>query len=120
MNAMATASVMASPASTERSWGETNQGYLVADFTRLRKEIEGGSEIPDKEKSFEMQPAPAIDQLTEIFNLTAFERDLLLLCAGVEMDSALAVQCAESHGNPQRSYVTFGLAMAMLAEPHWS
>jgi hypothetical protein len=120
MSATATASVMPNPASTERSWAEANQAYLVAEFTRLRKEIEGGSEIPDKEKSFEMQPAPAIDQLTEIFNLTAFERDLLLLCAGLEMDSALAAQCAEAHGGQQRGSLTFGLALALLGGPHWS
>jgi hypothetical protein len=33
----------------------------------------------------------AIDRLTSLFELTHFERDLLLLCAGVEMDSRLAV-----------------------------
>ena len=120
MNATATASVMPSPASTERSWAEANQAYLVAEFARLRKMIEGGLQIPSRENSFEIQPAPAIDQLTDIFSLTAFERDLLLLCAGVEMDSALAVQCAEAHGGQQLGALTFGLALASLVEPHWS
>src|ERR1700735_1121454 len=55
-----------------------------------------------------------------VFGLTAFERDLLLLCAGVEMDSSLAAQCAEAHGGQQRCALTFGLALASLAERHWS
>ena len=45
---------------------------------------------------------------------------MVLLAAGIEMDAALAVQCAalpDSHGRP---FATFGLALARLAEPHWS
>src|SRR5271166_511654 len=52
----------------------------------------------------------AIERLCSIFRLTKFERDLLLICAGVEMDSDLA----------GRAPVTFGLAMGALSDPHWS
>ena len=45
---------------------------------------------------------------------------LLLLCAGVEMDSALAGLSAQASGRPQRTDITFSLAMATLADPHWS
>ena len=67
-----------------------------------------------------MEPPPAIDALTSTFGLSAFERDLLLLCAGVEMESALGDRCAELAGRPQHRCVSFGLAMGLLAEPHWS
>jgi hypothetical protein len=40
----------------------------------------------------------AIDWLTDAFGLTTFERDLLLLCAGAEMDGELASLCALAHG----------------------
>src|ERR1035438_4818299 len=53
----------------------------------------------------------AIDRLAELFGLSPFERDVVLLAAGIEMDSALATQAGR---------VTFGLAMAVLPEPHWS
>jgi hypothetical protein len=105
---------------SEQSWAEANQAYLVAEFARLRKQVDGVSQIPDSDSGLAMDPPPAIDRLAEIFGLTAFERDLLLLCAGVEMDSALAAQCAEAHGGQQRCALTFGLALASLAEPHWS
>jgi hypothetical protein len=67
-----------------------------------------------------MEVPPAIDRLADLFGLTAFERQILLLCAGVEMDSKLATLCGQAQGYPQRTYVTFGLAMATLPEPHWS
>ena len=67
-----------------------------------------------------MTPPAAIDTLAAIFQLSRFERELLLLCAGVEMDSTLAARCAEASGRSQRDAVTFSLAMAVLADPHWS
>ena len=36
-----------------------------------------------------------------LFQLSGFERELLLLCAGVEMDSALAARCADGQGRRQ-------------------
>ncbi|MGA2249198.1 ATP-binding protein [Terracidiphilus sp.] len=123
MSATATTPMTSSAAGSEQSWAEANQAYLVAEFARLRRQVDGGSQgsqIENSESSFAIEPAPAIDRLAEIFGLTAFERDLLLLCAGVEMDSALAAQCAEAHGGQHRCALTFGLALASLAEPHWS
>ena len=66
-----------------------------------------------------MTSPSAIDVLAELFSLTSFERNLLLLSAGADMDSRLAESCAEVHGNPQKTYATFGLALALLADPHW-
>ncbi len=97
------------------SWAERNQAYLVAEFARLREKLDG--QAPG-ERPQPMTPPAAIDLLAEIFGLSDFERELLLLCAGVEMELAIAERCAAagaSRGGP-----TFGLAIATLAEPHWS
>jgi AAA+ superfamily predicted ATPase len=51
------------------------------------------------------------------FGLTPFERDLLVLCAAMELGPAAAARCAAASG---REYPTFSLALATLAEPHWS
>ncbi|HEY6886223.1 MAG TPA: hypothetical protein VI300_00550, partial [Solirubrobacter sp.] len=51
------------------------------------------------------------------FRLTAFERALVLLCAGVEMDADVAQLCERESGAP---CATFALALARLPEPHWS
>jgi len=100
-------------------WTEQNQAALVWELDALRQRLSGETEsgTPRPEMT---AGAAAIDVLTKIFDLSVFERDLLLLCAGVEMDSALAEQCATLQGRPQRSFVTFSLAMSVLSEPHWS
>jgi predicted nucleic acid-binding protein len=111
------------------SWFEQNQAYLAAQFARLRRQL-AAREHGEKDKPAEaemgadelrsrMQPPPAIDQLSELFALTSFERQLLLLCAGVEMDSRLAERCTEAQGHPQKNYATFGLAMALFPDSHW-
>jgi hypothetical protein len=50
-------------------------------------------------------------------SLFRFRAALLLLCAGVEMDSGIAAVCA---GAGRRAGATFGMALAALEEPHWS
>lgn len=66
-------------------------------------------------------PAPAaIDYLVQHFNLSAFECDVLLPCASVEMDSQLASQCEIASVQPRRQQgASFGLALAVLDEPYW-
>ncbi|HWY03792.1 MAG TPA: AAA family ATPase [Candidatus Acidoferrum sp.] len=116
--------------SSSSSWAEQNQAYLIAEFARLQHRLSTSEQI-DAHKTTElethvadsrsrMQPPPAIDLLSDLFALTAFERQLLLLCAGVEMDSRLAERCAEVQGHPQKTYVTFGLALGCLADSNWS
>jgi predicted nucleic acid-binding protein len=109
---------------TKLSWVEANQVCLVAQFTRLKRRLRGEGETrptePGQEVGAALNAPPAIDRLCEVFGLSAFERDILLLCAGVEMDSELAALCASAQGYPQRTYASFGLAMAALEDPHWS
>jgi len=106
------------------SWAEANQSYLLMEFLQLRRRLgeedEGSLEEPIKEIREDLIPPPAIDQLTRIFALSSFERSILLLCAGIELDSALAAQCAEALGRDYRSAITFSLALGSLPEPHWS
>jgi hypothetical protein len=120
----------ASFSSAASLWAKQNQAYLIAEFACLRHRL-SAREQQDADKTAElemraeelragMDPPPGIDLLAKMFALTPFERQLLLLCAGVEMDSRLAEQCAESHGHPQKTYVTFGLAIASLGDSNWS
>ena len=105
-------------------WGDANQQYLVAEFARLRSRLtdpgvqEAESTAVDEART--ALPAPAaIDVLAKNFGFSAFERDILLLCAGVEMNADLARSCAEAQGGSQRTYVTFGLGLARLQDSHW-
>jgi hypothetical protein len=107
-------------AEPQSSWPQDNQAFLCAEFARLRARLAGKEAEDAVETAIEIDPPAAIDRLVAIFGLTSFERDILLLCAGVEMDSALAAQCAEAQGSSQRIAPTFGLALAALPDPHWS
>ncbi|WP_346098906.1 ATP-binding protein [Streptomyces olivaceiscleroticus] len=62
----------------------------------------------------------ALDALTACFGLSAFEREIVLLAAAAELDPTTDARCAAAAGDPARAYPTFSLALAALAEPHWS
>jgi hypothetical protein len=103
-------------------WSTANQGVLIAEFARLRALLAGEDTAPasaaaEQARALLESPA-AIDVLAEAFNLSPFERDVLLLCVGAEMDGALAARCAGPE-SPQ-ACVTFALALAKLPDPHWS
>jgi hypothetical protein len=68
----------------------------------------------------QMDELTALEQLCSTFNLSLFERNLLLLCAGMELDHRIPSLCARAQGNDALSYPTFNLALATLPEPHWS
>ena len=63
---------------------------------------------------------PALQTVCESFGLTSFERDLLLLCAGVELDASIARLCAAARGVSVQTPLTLSFAMAVLADAHWS
>jgi len=68
-----------------------------------------------------VMPFPsALQELAIAFNLSDFERDVLLLCVGMELQPNFDSLCAEAQGDGQLSYPTFNLAMSALAAPHWS
>lgn len=105
-------------------WTDINQQYLVAEFARLKALLKGedsGEASAAIERLEAALPSPsAIDCLADCFALSRFERDLLLLCAGVEMDSELALLCGTFHRNANREYASFGLALSVFSDPHWS
>jgi hypothetical protein len=106
------------------SWVDANQRYLAAEFERLHARLES-KQLAESEEAIaaarQTMPAPpAVDVLCDLFGLSSFEREILLLCAGVEMDSRLARLCGEQTGTATRPAVTFGLAMATIPAPHWS
>jgi hypothetical protein len=112
-------------APTSTSWIDANQRLMVAEFGRLKQRLgaEGDGETiaATLESARAAMPAPAaIDHLSDCFGLSAFERDILLLCAGVEMDAQLAAQCEIATGESRRQGATFGLALGVLDAPHWS
>ncbi len=103
----------------DMNWSEANRGELVSELARIKQRF-GAQQIEVAACTPEAPSTPtAIDRLTHLFGLSRFERDVLLLCAGVEMDAQLAALCAHAQGLT-RSAVTFALALSILDEAHWS
>jgi hypothetical protein len=63
--------------------------------------------------------APALAVLANRLGLSAFERDVLLLCIGMELDTRFPALCAQAQHDPARPYPTFALAFAVLDAPNW-
>jgi len=103
------------------TWAEANKALLVAEFARLKALLASEPVEPAELRIDECRAAlgapAAIDQLSSAFDLSDFERDILLLCAGVEMDSNLAALCANG---ARGAWATFGIALASLPAAHWS
>jgi hypothetical protein len=66
------------------------------------------------------QPPPALTVLAKQLGLSTFERQVLLLCAGMELDTRIAALCAGAHGDPARRFPTFALAMVLFDDPEWA
>jgi len=111
---------------SSNKWAQQNQAALVREFAALQYRLgvahdeEESKLIVDEPYKVEMERPSAIDALTAIFGLSTFERELLLLCAGVEMEPMIAERCKEIGGTSQRGLITFSLAMGVLSDPHWS
>lgn len=114
------------------TWYEANQRYLAAALARVQHILSGyvarvqgqatAAELPvaEEPRLTGVEALPAIESLCQTFGLSPFERDLLLLCAGVELDANVLALCAAAQGNSQQPYPTFGLALAALPDAHWS
>ena len=113
-------------------WLTINQRHLVAELARLRTMLERHADDRDRSEFFaptfadgvprvtETAVPTAVERLVATFGLSPFERDVLVLCAGMELDAAFPALCASAQGDPARTYPTFSLALAALADPHWS
>ena len=122
-----------------QNWTQANQRYLMAAVNLVGARLQhysaqsvssskndtAAADIDQAQKALDdaasAMPSPsALETLCKIFNLTPFERDLLLLCAGVELDSSFVAICARAHGDAARAQPTLSLALAALPDAHWS
>ncbi len=130
------------------NWDNANQRYLSSALAIVRSALEsyasplrGTSEVEDQqvpqlhqalhEAASAMSVPAALTKLCAAFDLSPFERDVLLLCAGMELDGSFVSLCATAQGRlwNQRNeavngftgipHPTFSLALAALPGAHW-
>jgi hypothetical protein len=73
----------------------------------------------EREEAAKTDPPPTLVLLTHQLQLSQFERDTLLLCAAMELDTRTAGLCARAQGEMTRPYPTFALALSLFDEPSW-
>lgn len=97
---------------------ETTQAG-TAEQPQQQQELEAA--LRELEEASSELPSPsALDHLCDALSLSPFERDVLVLCAGVELDGSFASLCASAQGDARRNFPTFSLALAALPEAHWN
>ena len=103
---------------TVSNWTDANQRFLAAHLARVRGYVEhraGETTMPEWDDAL---APPALVQVQTAFRLSDFERDVVLLCAGLDLDTLLADACRAAPDAAPR--VTFGMALAVLPGAHWS
>lgn len=118
------------------NWLEANQQYLHEAISGLHEYL--GHHLQDnqitgekgdqpvhavKERRLpdhEITPPPTLQTLCNNFSLSEFERDVILICAGVELDSGFASLIAVLQNKQQPASPTFGLILSLLPNAHWS
>ena len=117
-----------------RNWEEANQTCLVAALSEMRATLTrflarlgepvAADEKPEtsslEEVRATMPAPPALETLCATFGLSSFERKVLLMCAGVELDSRFRSIFAAASKELRHSLPTFGLALAAFEDAHWS
>ena len=120
--------------SVDAVWAEANQRSLMAAVARVRAAIERHvAGAPDGDVTPALPPASpdgesesppgttsALDTVVTAFGLSPFERDVLLMCAGVELDASFAALVGSGQSSTHRALPTFGMALASLPGAHWS
>ncbi len=117
-------------------WLRANQQYLIGSLVEIRHALECAAGMPDEADAGDLDPAElaslradlaaerdggaALDRVCQLFDLTPFERGVLLLCVGMELDGRFAGLCGTALHEDGPSRPTFGLAMSVLAQPDWA
>lgn len=113
---------MTSPQLTSVSgnWRRENLQILLAEIDRIRQMLLMATEESDRSHTplsvTSQNNSSWLDQLCTTFGLVPFERDIVLLCAGLELDPQFGNLCAQIQGVPNRTYPTLGIAIAHLPE----
>ena len=112
---------------SQRDWQQANQRLLKQALQEVRQCLMGSGETKSSDQTYHVTgnpeqqsgPVTTLDLLCHRLNLSRFERALLLLCVGVELESDFARYCGEAVDNPKQTFPTFQLALAKLPAPHW-
>ncbi len=110
--------IVTPPTPERRSWfgrRRSDPGAPVAPPRASDREVRKAAEALQAAEAA-VQPHPAMPLIGDRLGLSPFERDLLLLCAGMELDTRLPDLCMRASGHP---HPTFALGMTVFDNPAW-
>jgi hypothetical protein len=88
--------------------------FLLPDET-----LDAAKTAKDQGQASAELPPPALIALRRKLGLSEFELDIVVLCAAMELDTSIALQCARAQGEPSRPYPTFALALSLFRAAAW-
>ena len=115
-------------------WLELNRSYLMTSIQMAMEELSFHFSESGKEKSFKNSEAsirlldeirnnkhrkPNLDILVERYHLSEFEKNILLVCTGIELSSTHSQFISKTQGNPDSVYPSFNLLLAGFCSTHW-
>jgi len=90
---------------------------LPAATMTLAEEVQQAAQA--RVEAARLDPPPALMLLAQQLGLSAFEQDVLLLCAAMELDTRIGALCARAQNDANRAFPTFALALAMFDDANW-
>ncbi len=122
--------------SIKNTWLKKNQEQLLLSLNKLRpllkNHIKNSSSIEGftnensdnsesgNDKNHEVKDFFPFEFLSQSFGLTDFEKDILLMCAGVELDAGFAQLVEKAQKAAGYSGITFGFMLTIHPKAHWS
>lgn len=108
----------------EKIWRDQNQEGMMLAIGEVRERLKAfihkeprenySKDVKEKKRFF------FLDSLCKVFGLSPFERFIILLCLGMEVDHSFPTLCAGCGEDSKYGFPTFGLALALFYESHWS
>ncbi|WP_445246352.1 ATP-binding protein [Microcoleus sp. OTE_8_concoct_300] len=99
------------------NWYQTNWQFIQQEIFRIRQLLETFIEDkPQDENSFAPSQNSALEQISTKFHLSAFARDILMLCVAMEIEPTFATLCAKANGNSDQNYPTLSLALSIFPQ----
>ncbi len=110
-----------------QAWLDANHRFLTAHLRRIEALLGNDAEAAARLERDAAEVAadagdlpPALRVLAGVFGLTPFERDVLVACAGAELDAGIAAAIAEAQGHGGTPAMSFSLALARFPDAHWT
>lgn len=112
----------------DRHWYSENYRYLMDLITQVRTVLTWRVEAqpsdppppPIQTPTFPAElPPPALVTLCDRFQLSSFERNVLLLCTAAALNRDVGRLIATLNGDSQQPHPSFGTALMVFADGYW-